>query len=59
MNIESIDVEKEIGRVGKIICEHDVKKGILIPILHRIQEDCGPLRGLLKGIENHQLFGQR
>ncbi len=45
MDIERIDVEKEIGRVGSHICEHDKKKGILIPILHKIQEDYGYLPG--------------
>ncbi len=45
MDIESLDVEREIGKVGKIICEHDRKKGLLIPILHRIQEDYGYLPG--------------
>ncbi len=45
MDIEGLDVEREIGKVGKIICEHDRKKGLLIPILHRIQEDYGYLPG--------------
>jgi NADH-quinone oxidoreductase subunit E len=45
MDIEGLDIEKEIGRAGEIICEHDRKKGILIPILHRIQEDYGYLPG--------------
>ena len=45
MDIEGIDIEKEIGKVGAHICEHDKKKGLLIPILHRIQEDYGYLPG--------------
>ncbi|NOZ26313.1 MAG: NADH-quinone oxidoreductase subunit NuoE [Nitrospirae bacterium] len=45
MDIEGLDVEREIGKVGNIICEHDKKKGLLIPILHRIQEDYGYLPG--------------
>ncbi|HHN64390.1 MAG TPA: NADH-quinone oxidoreductase subunit E, partial [Nitrospirae bacterium] len=45
MDIESIDIDKEIGKVGAYICEHDKKKGLLIPILHRIQEDYGYLPG--------------
>ncbi|NOX20209.1 MAG: NADH-quinone oxidoreductase subunit NuoE [Nitrospirae bacterium] len=45
MDIESIDVEKEIGKVGRHICEHDKKKALLIPILHKIQEDYGYLPG--------------
>ncbi len=45
MDIEGLDIDKEIGKVGKVICEHDKKKGLLIPILHRIQEDYGYLPG--------------
>ncbi len=45
MDIEGLDIEKEIGKVGRVICEHDRKKGLLIPILHRIQEDYGYLPG--------------
>ncbi|GBE36532.1 NADP-reducing hydrogenase subunit HndA [bacterium BMS3Bbin07] len=45
MDIEGLDIESEIGKVGRVICEHDRKKGLLIPILHRIQEDYGFLPG--------------
>ncbi len=45
MDIEGLDIESEIGRVGRVICEYDRKKGLLIPILHRIQEDYGYLPG--------------
>ncbi|MEC4686253.1 MAG: NAD(P)H-dependent oxidoreductase subunit E [Nitrospirota bacterium] len=45
MDIEGLDIEREIGKVGRVICEHDRKKGLLIPILHRIQEDYGFLPG--------------
>ena len=45
MDLEGLDIEREIGRVGKVLCEHDKKKGLLIPILHRIQEDYGFLPG--------------
>jgi len=45
MDIEGLDIEREIGKVGSVICEHDRKKGLLIPILHRIQEDYGYLPG--------------
>jgi NADH:ubiquinone oxidoreductase subunit E len=45
MDIEKIDIDREIGKVGRHICEHDKKKGLLIPILHRIQEDYGYLPG--------------
>ncbi len=45
MDIENIDIDREIGKVGAHICEHDKKKGLLIPILHKIQEDYGYLPG--------------
>jgi len=28
MDIEGLDIESEIGKVGRVICEHDRKKGI-------------------------------
>jgi len=43
MNIESLDVVNEIGKIGNLLCEHDIKKGILIPVLHKIQESYGYL----------------
>lgn len=45
MDIEGLDIDKEIGKAAPVICEHDRKKGILIPILHRVQEDYGYLPG--------------
>jgi len=45
MDIEGLDFDREIGKVRGIICEHDKKKGLLIPVLHRIQEDYGYLPG--------------
>lgn len=43
MVVEEIDVAAEIGEVGRILCEHDKKKGILIHALQKIQEDNGYL----------------
>ena len=43
MIIEEIDVGEQIGEIGKILCEHDAKKGILIYALQKIQEDNGYL----------------
>ncbi len=45
MDIEGLDVEREIGRVGRVLGEVEKKRGLLIPILHRIQEDYGYLPG--------------
>ncbi|MEW6417948.1 MAG: NAD(P)H-dependent oxidoreductase subunit E [Nitrospirota bacterium] len=39
MEIETIDINKNIGEVGSILREHDKKRGILIHVLHKIQED--------------------
>lgn len=43
MNVDELNVEQMIGEVGKIICEHDRKKGILIHTFQKIQEDHGYL----------------
>lgn len=43
MIVEGLDVNEQIGKVGKILCEHDKKKGVLIHALQRIQEDNGYL----------------
>lgn len=43
MEIEVIDVNENIGEIGKILHEHDKKRGILIHVLHKIQEDYGYL----------------
>ncbi len=45
MDIEGLDIQREIGKVGRVLCEQDRKKGLLVPILHRIQEDYGYLPG--------------
>jgi NADH:ubiquinone oxidoreductase subunit E len=41
MNIEDRLLENEIGRVGRIISTHERNKGLLIPLLHKIQEEQG------------------
>jgi NADH-quinone oxidoreductase subunit E len=43
MEIEKIDVDEKIGLVGTLISEQEKKRGILIHILHKIQEDEGYL----------------
>lgn len=45
MRVEEIDVDGQIGEVGRILCEHDKKRGILIHTLQKIQEDNGYLPG--------------
>jgi len=45
MEIEQIDVDGQIGEVGHIISEQEKKRGILIHMLQRIQEDEGYLPG--------------
>lgn len=43
--IVNVDVEKGLGHVNKVVCEHVMKKAMLVPALHRIQEDNGYLPG--------------
>jgi len=43
MKIEDLDVDAQIGRVSRVLSEHDRKKGVLIPTLHRVQEEHGYL----------------
>ncbi len=45
MDIETINVDEKMGVVSRLLCEHDKKKGVLIPTLHKIQEDNGYLPG--------------
>lgn len=45
MRVEEIDVAAEIGEVGRILCDHDKKNGVLIHTLQKIQEDNGYLPG--------------
>ncbi len=43
MLVEEIKVDEHIGKVGRILNEADKKKGVLIHILQKIQEDNGYL----------------
>lgn len=43
MDIETIDVDEQVGEVRRILSEEEKKRGILIHALHRIQEDEGYL----------------
>jgi NADH-quinone oxidoreductase subunit E len=49
MKVEELNVDDMIGKVGKIICEHDKKKGVLIHAFQRIQHDYGYLPGDVLG----------
>lgn len=43
MRLEGIEIDEQIGEVGRILGEKEKKRGILIHALHRIQEDNGYL----------------
>jgi NADH:ubiquinone oxidoreductase subunit E len=43
MDIDGLDIDKEMARLGKVVCEEDRKKSLLVPMLHRIQENYGYL----------------
>jgi NADH-quinone oxidoreductase subunit E len=43
MKVEEIDINSEIGVIGTIISDYEKNRGILIHILHMIQEDNGYL----------------
>ena len=43
MKVEEIDVDEQIGEVGEVLGEQEKKKGILIHVLQKIQEDNGYL----------------
>ncbi len=43
MKVEEIDVDEQIGEVGEVLAEQEKKKGILIHVLQKIQEDNGYL----------------
>jgi NADH:ubiquinone oxidoreductase subunit E len=45
MAIEELDIDKKIGPIRDFISEREKKKAMLIPALHRIQEDYGFLPG--------------
>ncbi len=53
MNVDEIYIRGEIGPVGGLLSETEKKKGVLISVLHRIQEDNGYLPGdVLKKLSN-------
>lgn len=43
MNVEDLDIKEMIGNAGKILSEHERKKGVLIHTLQKIQQDYGYL----------------
>ncbi len=43
MKVEEIDIDEQIGEVGKILDRQEKKRGILIHALHQIQTDNGYL----------------
>jgi NADH:ubiquinone oxidoreductase subunit E len=43
MKVEEVDIDQEIGEVGEILPEQEKKRGILIHVLQKIQEDNGYL----------------
>jgi NADH:ubiquinone oxidoreductase subunit E len=45
MNVEELDIDEQIGEVGKVLDLREKRKGILIHVLHQIQEDEGFLPG--------------
>jgi NADH:ubiquinone oxidoreductase subunit E len=45
MRVGEIEIDEQIGEVGRVLGEQEKKKGILIHALHRIQEDNGYLPG--------------
>ena len=55
MNVEKIDVNREIGVVGTILSEHEKTRGILIHSLHMIQADNGYLPGDILSVLSKKL----
>jgi NADH:ubiquinone oxidoreductase subunit E len=45
MKVEELDIDEQIGEVGKVLDLREKRKGILIHVLHQIQEDEGFLPG--------------
>src|SRR5512143_3166091 len=43
MDASDVDVERQIGEVGNILEAQEMKRGILVQTLQKIQEDCGYL----------------
>ncbi len=53
MDRDKIDIDNEIGAVGRILSDNEKKRGILIHVLHAIQEENGYLPGdVLKRLSN-------
>ncbi|MDI6890942.1 MAG: NAD(P)H-dependent oxidoreductase subunit E [Thermodesulfovibrionales bacterium] len=49
MEIEEIDVDENIGEVGRVLREHERRRGILIHVLQEIEENNGYLpEGVLR-----------
>ena len=49
MKVEELNIDEMMGKVGKVICEHDRKKGVLIHAFQKIQHDYGYLPGDVLG----------
>ncbi|MBM4145700.1 MAG: NAD(P)H-dependent oxidoreductase subunit E [Nitrospira sp.] len=43
MKVEEIDIDEQIGEVGRILADKEKNRGVLIHVLHHIQEDNGYL----------------
>lgn len=43
MKVEEIDIDEQIGEVGRILADKERNRGVLIHVLHQIQEDNGYL----------------
>lgn len=43
MKVEEIDIDEQIGEVGRILADKERNRGVLIHVLHHIQEDNGYL----------------
>jgi NADH:ubiquinone oxidoreductase subunit E len=43
MKVEEIDIDEQIGEVGEVLEEQEKTRGILIRVLHQIQEENGYL----------------
>ncbi len=41
MKVQEIDVDEQIGEVGRILSEQEKKRGVLVHALQQIQEDVG------------------
>lgn len=43
MKVEEIDIDEQIGEVGRILADKEKNRGVLIHVLHQMQEDNGYL----------------